>query len=95
MPTSWADVQHVKCLLFSLKLMFERLKIESLRDVGITRIGDTLSYGFPQTEWSVRDALSMCILFLFFVIFQIDTKNVRYSILRRFLKLGLHLRFIA
>ena len=29
--------------------MFERSKIESLRDVSITRIDDTLSYGFPQT----------------------------------------------
>ena len=41
--------------LFSLRLMFERSKLESLRDVSVTRIGDTLSYGFPQTElwrWS-------------------------------------------
>ena len=36
--------------LFSLKLMFKRLKSESLRDVSVARIGgDTLSYGFSQT----------------------------------------------
>ena len=29
--------------------MFDRSKLESLRDVSATRIGDTLSYGFPQT----------------------------------------------
>ena len=29
--------------------MFDRSKLESLRDVSVTRIGDTLSYGFPQT----------------------------------------------
>ena len=35
--------------LFSLKLIFDRSKLESLCDISITRIGDTLSYGFPQT----------------------------------------------
>ena len=35
--------------LFSLKLMFDRSKLESLRDVSVTRIGDTLSYDFIQT----------------------------------------------
>ena len=30
--------------------MFDRSKLESLRDVSVTRIGDTLSYGFPQTD---------------------------------------------
>ena len=35
--------------LFSLRLMFDRSKLESLRDVSVTRIGDALSYGFPQT----------------------------------------------
>ena len=30
--------------------MFDRSKLESLRDVSVTRIGDTISYGFPQTE---------------------------------------------
>ena len=29
--------------------MFDRSKLESLRDVSVTRIGDTFSYGFPQT----------------------------------------------
>ena len=29
--------------------MFDRLKLESLCDVNVTRIGGTLSYGFPQT----------------------------------------------
>ena len=36
--------------LFSLRLMLERSKLESLRDVSVTRIGDTLSHGFPQTK---------------------------------------------
>ena len=35
--------------LFSLRLMFVHSKSESLHDVSVTRIGDTLSYGFPQT----------------------------------------------
>ena len=35
--------------LFSLKLTFERSKSESLCDVSVTIIGDTFSYGFPQT----------------------------------------------
>ena len=35
--------------LFSLRLMFDRSKLESLRDVSVTRIGDEFSYGFPQT----------------------------------------------
>ena len=35
--------------LFSLRLMFDHLKLESLRDVSVTRISDTLSDGFPQT----------------------------------------------
>ena len=30
--------------------MFDRSKLELLRDVTVTRIGDALSYGFPQTE---------------------------------------------
>ena len=29
--------------------MFDRSKLESLRDVNVTKIGDTLFYGFPQT----------------------------------------------
>ena len=33
--------------------MFDRSKLESLRDVSVTRIGDTLSYGFPQTVFEV------------------------------------------
>ena len=32
--------------------MFERSKLESLRDVSVTRIGNTLSFGFPQTVLS-------------------------------------------
>ena len=35
--------------LFPLRLMFERSKSESLRDESVTRIGNTLSYGFPQS----------------------------------------------
>ena len=35
--------------LFSLKLTLNHLKLESLCDVSITRIGDTLSYSFSQT----------------------------------------------
>ena len=38
--------------LFSLRLTFELSKSESLRDVSVTRIGDTFSYGFPQTALS-------------------------------------------
>ena len=33
--------------------MFDRSKLESLCDVSITRIGDTLSCGFPQTALAV------------------------------------------
>ena len=29
--------------------MFDHSKLESLRDVNVTRISDTLSYGFSQT----------------------------------------------
>ena len=35
--------------LFSLKLMFERSKSESVRDVSVTRVGDTFYHSFPQT----------------------------------------------
>ena len=28
--------------------MFDRSKLESVCDISVTRIGDTLSYGFPQ-----------------------------------------------
>ena len=41
--------------LFSLKLMFDRSKVESLCDVSVTIISDTLSYGVPQTEKAKRD----------------------------------------
>ena len=34
--------------------MFDRSKLESLRDVSVTRIGDTLSYGFPETVLDIR-----------------------------------------
>ena len=33
--------------------MFDRSKFESLRDVSVTRIGDILSYGFPQTVYGL------------------------------------------
>ena len=32
--------------------MFDLSKLESLRDVNVTRIGDALSYDFPQTGMS-------------------------------------------
>ena len=32
--------------------MFDRSKLESLGDVSVTRIGDTLPHGFPQTEFN-------------------------------------------
>ena len=32
--------------------MFEHTKLESLRDVNVTRISDTLSQGFPHTVFS-------------------------------------------
>ena len=43
--------------------MFDRSKLESLRDVSVTRIGNTLYYGFPQTElmWTL-DALGVSII---------------------------------
>ena len=34
--------------------MFNRSKLESLGDVSVTRIGDTLSYGFPQTVYGLE-----------------------------------------
>ena len=34
--------------------MFDRSKLESLRDVSVTRIGDTLSYGFPEIVYIVK-----------------------------------------
>ena len=37
--------------LFSLKLTFDRSKLESLCDVSVTRIGDTISFGFWQTVY--------------------------------------------
>ena len=36
--------------LFSLRLTFELSISESVCDVRVTRIGDTFSYGFPQTD---------------------------------------------
>ena len=36
--------------LFSLRLKFECSKLESLRDVSVTRISDTPPYGFLQTD---------------------------------------------
>ena len=41
--------------LLSLKPIFERSKPESLGDVSITRIGDTLSYGFLQIACTLKD----------------------------------------
>ena len=35
--------------LFSLRLTFELSKSEGMRDVSVTRIGDTFPRGFPQT----------------------------------------------
>ena len=35
-------------LKFSLKLTLEHSKLKSLCDASVTRIGDTLLYGFPQ-----------------------------------------------
>ena len=40
------SIQKLLYRSFSLRLMFELSKLESLRDVSITRIGNTLSYGF-------------------------------------------------
>ena len=39
--------------LFSLRLMFKRLKSESMHEVNV--IGDTLSYDFPHTESAFMD----------------------------------------
>ena len=38
------EFESTSSRLFSLKLMFDRLKLESLRDVSVTKTGDTLSY---------------------------------------------------
>ena len=35
--------------------MFDRSKLESLRDVRVTGIGDTLSDGFPQTVYTITN----------------------------------------
>ena len=40
--------------LFSLRVVFERSKLESIHDISVTRIGDTLSYGFAQTDCIVN-----------------------------------------
>ena len=34
--------------------MFDCSKSESLRDVSVTKIGDALSYGFPQTDYEIK-----------------------------------------
>ena len=47
-------VQTTPSRLFSLTLMFDRSKSESLRDVSVTRISDILSYDFPQTVYVAR-----------------------------------------
>ena len=38
--------------------MSERSKLKSLRDVNVTRISDTLSYGFPQTATAEQEDIS-------------------------------------
>ena len=49
-PSCQTQFRSTPSCLFSLKLMFGCSKSESLHDVSINRIGDTLSYGFPKTE---------------------------------------------
>ena len=62
-PTQSAENHRIfisiQCRLFSLRLRFERSKLESLRDVRVTRIGDTLSYGFPQTGLAVTEIIPL------------------------------------
>ena len=48
--------------LFSLKLISDCSKLESLCDISVTRMGDTLHYGFLQTDWN----LSAVVCFLVF-----------------------------
>ena len=45
--------------LFSLRLMFERSKSESLRYVIVTRAGDTLSRRFLQTDFETYTQLQL------------------------------------
>ena len=42
--------------------MFDRSKLESLRDVSVTRISDAFSYGFPQTVYAVFTAVTAVLL---------------------------------
>ena len=42
---------QINVIFSSLKLMFERSKSESLSDVSVTTIGDTLFHCFPQTVY--------------------------------------------
>ena len=47
-----AVVETVRVEINAIPFIFfevDHSKLESLRDVSVTRIGDTLSYGFPQT----------------------------------------------
>ena len=51
-------LRAMRSRLFSLKLIFEHSKSESLCYVIITRIGETLPCGFPQTASVVLSILS-------------------------------------
>ena len=58
--TQWSrplEFRSTPSCLFSLRMIFEHLKLESRRDVSITSIGDTLSYGFPQTVCDIHCTL--------------------------------------
>ena len=57
------ESESMSSRLFSLRLMFDRSKLEPLRDVSVTRIGDTLSYGFQQIDLMLTfDALGVRII---------------------------------
>ena len=55
--SSRLEFESTPSRLFSLRLMFDRSKLESLRDVSVTRIGDAFSYGFPQTALNFMDVV--------------------------------------
>ena len=59
--------------------MFGRSKLELLRDVSVTRIGDTLSCGFPQSEYAIESLKYSNYPEYRNSIFHLRPKNVSYN----------------
>ena len=56
--------------------MFDRSKLESLCDVSVTRIGETLSYGFPQTVFTSVLKFLFCFTFIMRIFFyEVETET--------------------